>query len=255
MLSVRLTSVAVVIASLFLAPVGSDAVAARSKNLTQVIHKEDVLPPNPQVITWDDSVTDLRGRLDQDFAFSCPSGGQIGTIWGADVYTDDSSICTAAVHMGLITARDGGTVTIRILPGEDSYTGINRNGVRSNSYERWRGSFVFLDPIGNPVLTEPVISQIGWGDTAIDFRGRLDQDFTFSCPSSGRVRTVWGADIYTDDSSICTAAVHLGLITARDGGVVTIRIRPGADSYAGLNRNGVRSSSYGSWDGSFVFLP
>jgi hypothetical protein len=64
---------------------------------------------------------------------------------------------------------------------------------------------------------------------------------------------VWGTGIYTDDSSICSAAAHAGLITARSGGQVTIKIRPGAKSYNGANRNGVSSQRYGSWKGSFIF--
>ncbi|WP_202950800.1 LCCL domain-containing protein [Microcystis ichthyoblabe FBCC-A1114] len=207
-----------------------------------------------QQITWNDNATNLRGRLDQDFTFICSSSGRVGSVWGTNTYTDDSSICSAAVHAGLITARDGGVVTIRIRPGEDSYAGTNRNGVRSSSYGSWSGSFIFLNSMGSPVSAEPVIPFLEWSDTATGLRGRLDQDFTFSCPSSGRVGSVWGTNTYTDDSSICSAAVHAGLITARDGGVVTIRIRPGEDSYAGTNRNGVRSSSYGSWSGSFIFL-
>ena len=44
-------------------------------------------------------------------------------VWGTDVYTDDSSICTAAVHAGLIEADDGGEVTFELAPGRDEYTG------------------------------------------------------------------------------------------------------------------------------------
>ncbi len=105
-----------------------------------------------------------------------------------------------------------------------------------------------------PVVSEPAIPPLQWSDTASSLRGRLDQDFTYMCPSSGRVGTVYGTDVYTDDSSICSAAVHAGLITARDGGKVIIRIRPGENSYIASDRNGVRSNGYGGWGGSFIFL-
>ena len=62
-----------------------------------------------------------------------------------------------------------------------------------------------------------------------------------------------GTGTYTDDSSICTAAVHAGLITLANGGKVTIEIAPGANSYSGTTANGVTSSSYDSWSGSFTF--
>ena len=105
-----------------------------------------------------------------------------------------------------------------------------------------------------PVVSESTIPPLQWSDVASSLRGRLDQDFTYRCPSGGRVGTVYGTDVYTDDSSICSAAVHAGLITARDGGKVIIRIRPGEDSYVATDRNGVRSSRYGGWGGSFIFL-
>jgi hypothetical protein len=64
---------------------------------------------------------------------------------------------------------------------------------------------------------------------------------------------VWGSDVYTDDSSICTAAVHAGLISFASGGTVTIEIRPGQASYGATSRYGVATSAYGNWHGSYVF--
>jgi hypothetical protein len=57
------------------------------------------------------------------------------------VYTDDSSVCTAAVHAGAITVEDGGEVTIEITAGEDSYEGTEQNGIESFDYGPWGGSF------------------------------------------------------------------------------------------------------------------
>jgi hypothetical protein len=95
---------------------------------------------------------------------------------------------------------------------------------------------------------------IGWGTQADGKRGQNGQRFTFSCPSGGAGNRAWGTGIYTDDSSICVSAVHAGLITFASGGTVSIEIRPGQASYTGSQRNGVSSSSYGSWHGSFVFV-
>jgi hypothetical protein len=76
---------------------------------------------------------------------------------------------------------------------------------------------------------------------------------TYVCPPDGQAYTVWGTDIYTDDSSVCTAAVHAGLINFEDGGEVAIAIRGGESSYLGTTANGVTTMSYGSWGRSFVF--
>jgi hypothetical protein len=86
----------------------------------------------------------LRGRLDQGFSFNCQPNGQINNVWGSDLYTDDSSICSAAVHSGLITLREGGPVTIRMISGQGAYASTSRNGVSTIGYGRWHGSYIFL---------------------------------------------------------------------------------------------------------------
>jgi hypothetical protein len=71
-------------------------------------------------------------------------GGAPGSVWGTDVYTDDSNVCTAAVHAGLITVQGGRTVTIEIRPGLTSYAASTRNGIASGSWGTWSGSYVFV---------------------------------------------------------------------------------------------------------------
>lgn len=73
-------------------------------------------------------------------------------------------------------------------------------------------------------------------------------------PDRTRVGTVWGAEVYTDDSAVCPAAVHAGKLPFGRGGSVTIEIRPGQASYRGTDWNGVVSQPYGEWGGSFVVL-
>lgn len=96
--------------------------------------------------------------------------------------------------------------------------------------------------------------EITWATQADNLRGRNGQRFTYHCPPGTVSTRLWGVDLYTDDSSICTAAAHAGLINAQSGGTVTIEIRAGANAYQGTTRNGVKSSGYGSWHGSFVFV-
>ena len=76
--------------------------------------------------------------------FVPPAGGTEYPIWGTGIYTDDSSIGTAAVHAGLINFAAGGTVTILILPGQESYIGLTQNGVTSLDWDAYVGSFEFV---------------------------------------------------------------------------------------------------------------
>lgn len=93
-----------------------------------------------------------------------------------------------------------------------------------------------------------------WTDTAVAHRGEIDAEITFRCPPGGTAHTVWGTDVYTDDSSVCTAAVHAGRLTMAGGGTVRIQIGPGKEAFAGSTRHGVASSDYGPWEGSFSFV-
>jgi hypothetical protein len=67
-------------------------------------------------------------------------------------------------------------------------------------------------------------------------------------------RTVWGTDIYTDDSDIRKAAIHAGVIANGERKTIIIEVIPGNSSYVGTTRNGVTTSSYGSWGGSYRFI-
>ena len=101
------------------------------------------LPPTAKSIDWYANPADLglRGKNNQQFSFTCPAMDYLGhRLYGTDTYTDDSSICTAGVHAGAITTS-GGTVTIEILPEQNAYVSSNRNGIHSDGYGYWPGSF------------------------------------------------------------------------------------------------------------------
>jgi len=90
----------------------------------------------------------------------------------------------------------------------------------------------------------------------LDLRGKNGARYAFRCPRGkpGESRVI-GSGPYTDDSSICSAGVHAGAIGAKDGGDVTIEIRPGEANYAASERNYIRSAAYDhAWSGSFVVL-
>lgn len=74
-----------------------------------------------------------------------------------------------------------------------------------------------------------------------------------NCAAAGAAySSVWGTDIYTSDSSICRAAIHAGIPWSEP---FIIDVVDGQSSYTGSTRNGVLTSSYGSWDTSFRVRP
>jgi len=68
-------------------------------------------------------------------------GTTSGTVWGSGTYTDDSSISAAAVHAGLLKVDEIGMVRVIIMPGLDKYLPTEANGIKSQPYEKWEGSF------------------------------------------------------------------------------------------------------------------
>jgi hypothetical protein len=204
---------------------------------------------------WAATATQLRGKNGSRFDYVCPADGKPSNsrIWGTDVYTDDSSVCTAAMHAGKITPAEGGTVTIEIRPGEASYAGSTRNGVTSSNYSAWDGSFVVASASAGGGAAGVKMGGAGWSTTAVSHRGKNGSRYSYLCPTGGARGSVWGTNTYTDDSSVCTAAVHVGLVTFAAGGNVTIEIRPGQSSYPGSAHNGVTTTSFGSFTGSFRF--
>ena len=157
------------------------------------------------------------------------------------------------MQSGLITEADGGIVTIKPLPGQASYTGSTANGVTSSSLGPWPGSFQLVASGthgGSPALSYGGGS---WTSSAVSYRGQNGSEYLYICPGGGLLGTVYGTNTYTDDSSVCTAAVQVGLITAKDGGRVTIVIKPGQSSYPSFTAHGVTTRSYPSAAGSFSF--
>ncbi len=94
-----------------------------------------------------------------------------------------------------------------------------------------------------------------WSVRPSDFDAVIGSRYSYVCPAGGDASfALWGVGTYTDDSSICVAAVHSGLITVAKGGTVTFDVAKGAESYKGSTANGVTSLDYGPWDKQFSFV-
>lgn len=222
-----------------------------------VLTRECIQPGSPiPAVDGNTNATDKRGRNGERFTYDCPPGLAPSSAYGTDIYTDDSSICTAAVHIGLIRADAGGRVTIEIRPPRASYRGSARNGITTYNFGNFAGSYVFVDSGGRtsfPGTTRPA-TLVDWSYMPLDLRGRNGQRVSLYCPGGGHLNAVYGSRVYTDDSYLCSAAAHWGVITADVGGNVTIEIGPGLSSYVGGASNGVESRPWGPSAGSFTIL-
>jgi hypothetical protein len=210
--------------------------------------------PAPAGADWTATAHELQGQIGSQFTFVCPAFGRLDEVWGTTIYTDDSTVCSAAVQAGLITDAQGGTVRIQLAPGQSSYTGSTANGVTSSSYGDWSRSYTLVSAQQGSGRSGVAMGGAGWTVSATPWRGKNGTEYLVICPGGGRIQTIYGTNVYTDDSSVCTAAVQVGLINATNGGEVTIVIKPGQSQYTSSNVNGVISRSYPSWLGSFSLV-
>lgn len=221
------------------------------------LRAQDAAPADTIAIEWGTDLEGLKPDAPATFVAVCPPSGVVEwTIWGTGTYTSDSSICLAAVHVGALTLADGGAVVVEAAPGLAEYVGSIGNGISSISYPAWQSSFRFPDA--------PKVATTG-GPNEIQFQGNWNTSprsvgaatggrIWFVCAAGRSGGNVWGTDVYTDDSSICEAAVHAGVITRADGGRVDLEVLGQQQSFRGSTRNGVSTLDYPAWPGSFRFV-
>lgn len=84
-------------------------------------------------------------------------------------------------------------------------------------------------------------------------RGNIGKIYSYMIKGSDEGR-VWGYGIYSDDSNIAKAAVLDGKCNLGEYKTVFIKIIEGQSSYLSYSKNGINSSSWGSWPGSYKFV-
>jgi hypothetical protein len=144
---------------------------------------------------------------------------------------------------------------IEMRPDVGQYAGSRRYGVQTGDWmEPWTGAYVF---IRDPASVEPAIAATS--HTQLDsWGGQAGRTLSFACAPFIELHTVYGTDLYTDDSYLCSAAVHAGIITRRDGGIVTIQLVAGETTFRSSARHGITSQPAEGWKGQsyrFVATP
>ncbi|XP_044158161.1 cysteine-rich secretory protein LCCL domain-containing 2-like [Bufo gargarizans] len=175
-------------------------------------------------------------------------------------YADESSVCRAAIHAGKIPDGGGYVVVVKRL-GDAFYSESSRNGVRTKSRGPSTGSFVFGSMsdfqfsalnVGN---SEHSLQQSVSACCSTKAKDLPAQTTLVICPYGCLTQNapVWGHGYgYADESSVCRAAIHAGIIPDGGGYVVVVK-RSGKAFYSESSRNGVTTKSRGPSTGSFVF--
>jgi hypothetical protein len=86
------------------------------------------------------TLAERRGDTGKVFYYEV-TGSDTGNVWGTDTYTDDSTLAMATVHAGVLKNGQKGVVKVTMLPGQASYEGSTKNGVTTQGYGEWGGSY------------------------------------------------------------------------------------------------------------------
>ncbi|KAM6462262.1 cochlin [Liasis olivaceus] len=183
----------------------------------------------PTVITCFTRGLDLR----KDRAVViCPANCHIWQfyVYGNTEYASDSSICGAAIHRGVITSS-GGTVSVQMLPGHETYSAKYANGIQSQVLSKSTSSFSVastksgaLEAAGHPISTarpftgkrpkKPAVKKSGNEDCKADIAFLIDGSYNigqrrFNLQKNfiGKIAVMLG---------IGTEGPHVGVIQASD---------------------------------------
>ena len=94
--------------------------------------------PYNENLVIDDHIKDIREDPNEGttIKISCPALCSASSVYGGPYYSTESSVCSAAVHAGAITASDGGLVTVTLQRGVNArdpakVTTTTANGITS----------------------------------------------------------------------------------------------------------------------------
>ncbi len=102
---------------------------------------EDYVPACPPSVEAFDPVP-AAGQTLNCMCLTRPAD-EISDVWGTDIYTADSDICSAAQHAGATRPGMNNSVRLKVIAGCDAYEGSSANGVITSTFESYNRSFFF----------------------------------------------------------------------------------------------------------------
>ena len=181
------------------------------------------------------------------------TGGETG-LAAYFPFSEASGATTADSSPSAITGDITGSVTRAGTPSA-TLASFVRQGIRATYLlsgtvsDTVAPSVISLSP--TPALGHVFENTAAAPANAASLRGNNEQSYLYTVTGSTD-GSVWGTDIYTDDSSIAKAAVHAGALLPGELGAVRVTIKPGRSGYQGTSRNETASGTYGSYPGSYV---
>jgi len=104
---------------------------------------------------------DREKNIGRTYDFYCQAATEDlvhAPIWGTNIYTANSGICSTAVHSGMIS-KEGGIISIELLEGQEFYTGSKKNGLESKDHVGTKLSYTFMGEAVTNNYTESETNQ------------------------------------------------------------------------------------------------
>ncbi len=212
----------------------------------------------------------------KDASLTCrcsPESLKAGAVFGSARYTDDSSVCRAALHAGAVK-ETGGTITVHGADGCPTFVGSSANEMRSNNWgQATAKTFAFAKPApacglatvadalkpGSSAAAAPTQAAAPAGAApkptgnpadacpanAMALAPGTAQTCTCAADKIGGMGFLYGTARYTPDSSICRAAAHAGAVAVA-GGPIVFHVVEGCPASTGSDSNGIKSAAWGS---------
>ncbi|XP_054856682.1 cysteine-rich secretory protein LCCL domain-containing 2 [Eublepharis macularius] len=175
--------------------------------------------------------------------YLCPAGclNNKAKVFGTSFYESSSSICRAAIHSGMLDNR-GGLVDITRRGRSDFFVKSARNGIESLSKFKPSNSFILSKVTVHTLDCYTTVAEL------CPFKKPATHCPRSYCPAYCKEEPsywapVYGTNVYADNSSICKAAVHAGVLTDDAGGYVDVMPVDKKKYYNGSLKNGIQSES------------
>lgn len=129
-------------------------------DITAAVTGTQTLSCNNGALTETSSSCTAAPACPTSYASQSVTASASGSVWGSGPYTNDSTLGAVALHAGLLSNGQTGTINIASAGWQTSYTGTTRYGVTTMSYAGFCGITISLGSPPAPT-TCTVPSKIG----------------------------------------------------------------------------------------------
>ncbi|XP_062841642.1 cysteine-rich secretory protein LCCL domain-containing 1 [Trichomycterus rosablanca] len=185
--------------------------------------------------------------------YECPAGclDSAARVIGTVYYDMHSSVCRAAIHYGVID-NDGGWLDVSREGRKAFFIRSYKNGIQSVGKYYSANAFSVSRVDVKVVTCDTTVASL------CPYESRLRHCPRIYCPHAclqepSQISRVIGTRTYSDDSSVCRAAVHAGVIKDEAGGYVDVMPLETRMHFHGSHQNHVSSESLYNPDGAKAF--